>query len=254
MRPNRLLLGAVLVAAVRWLSRRQPVLVRARGSGRRNTDHTLERIREEERAFIARELHDDLGQLLGALRVDMTLLLQRHPGDAGARALLEGMDRQLMSAITSLRRIAANLRPMALDEGGLFYALQSLCRDFEERYGLICLLDASESDLEFDEQLSTAVFRIVQEALTNTVRHARAQSVRLTLLHSDHSFVIVIEDDGRGIQQAEMGKTSSLGLLGMGERVRALRGTLAVTGGPQGTRIAVHIPMNPARNVTMAGD
>ncbi|WP_307724419.1 sensor histidine kinase [Pseudoduganella lurida] len=249
------MLAAVLLAArAAWRlrkRRRTPAEqreadARARMAGRRATDYALENIREEERAHIARELHDDLGQLLATLRVDMSLLTQAMtatPVDEHTRELLAGMDQRLLSAITSLRRIASNLRPHALDEGGLYFALQSLRNDFEERHGIPCQLDASESALVLSDRYSTAIFRIVQESLTNIARHAAARHVRIRLRRHPGMLHITIEDDGRGIHQADMDKPASFGLLGMRERVWAIRGDIAITGSARGTTIDIHLPL-----------
>jgi signal transduction histidine kinase len=253
MRPSSLVLGAAVLLAVRLALRvtacqRTPAEereadARARLAGRRATDYALENIREEERAHIARELHDDLGQLLATLRVDMTLLLQQPVADEATRELLTGMDARLMSAITSLRRIASNLRPRALDEGGLYFALQSLRNDFEGRHGIDCVLDARECELVLNDRYSTAIFRIVQESLTNIARHAGASKVRIALRRGRGLLHVTIEDDGRGIARSDMEKPSSFGLLGMRERVWAIRGDIDISGSPRGTRIAIHLPL-----------
>ena len=170
--PHPLLAAALLIAArLAWRLHPRPSTcaeqreadARAQMAGRRATDYALENIREEERAHIARELHDDLGQLLATLRVDMSLLMQQPVADKFTRELLAGMDGRLLSAITSLRRIASNLRPRALDEGGLYFALQSLRHEFEERHGVACALVAREDELVLNDRYSTAIFRIVQE-------------------------------------------------------------------------------------------
>ena len=253
MRPSSVLLGAALLLAARLALRltvchRSPAEereadARARLAGRRATDYALENIREEERAHIARELHDDLGQLLATLRVDMTLLLQQPAANEATRELLTGMDERLLSAITSLRRIAGNLRPRALDEGGLYFALQSLRHDFEARHDVSCVLDARENELVLNDRYSTAIFRIVQESLTNIARHANARKVRIALRRGRGLLHITIEDDGRGIAQSDMEKPSSFGLLGMRERVWAIRGDIEITGSARGTRIAIHLPL-----------
>ncbi|WP_307732211.1 sensor histidine kinase [Massilia sp. MB5] len=244
----RLLRSAAFLLASRlaWrLSKPEPAPVaRQRLAGRRATDYALEAIREEERAHIARELHDDLGQLLAALRVDMDLLQQQDAREPGARQRLHSMDQLLLSAITSLRRIAGNLRPRALDEGGLYFALQSLRHDWVQRHGIACHLQAAEAELILDDHLSTAVFRIVQESLTNIARHAHAHTVELQLHRKDGALLIAIEDDGRGIGESDLDKPTSYGLLGMRERVLALRGDLAISGSPgQGTRIDIRLPL-----------
>jgi signal transduction histidine kinase len=225
------------------LFRRSRPAPEVRAAGRRSTDHAIESIREDERAFIARELHDDLGQLLATLRVDVNLLMQRDARERGVREQLEGMDRRLLSAIVSLRRIASNLRPLALDEGGLYLALGALRDEFEQRHGITCLLDAQEAGLQFDDYFSTAVYRIVQESLTNVARHAAAESVHVVLRREAGALHIDIEDDGRGIRPADFRKGSSFGLLGMRERVQALRGEIEIAGGAAGTRIHIRLPL-----------
>jgi PAS domain S-box-containing protein len=209
----------------------------------RELSAALQTIREEERKHIARELHDDLGQLLATLRVDLALL-QRRVRDDDARQLLDGMDDLLMAAITSLRRIASNLRPRALDEGGLYFALESLRQEFVAHYGIACRLHAHEEELILDDVYSTAIYRIVQEALTNITRHAAASKVELSLRRMDDILDIAIQDDGRGIAAQDMDKASSYGLIGMRERVWALHGDISIVS-DGGTRILVRLPLPP---------
>ena len=210
----------------------------------RQLSSALQTIREEERTHISRELHDDLGQLLASLRMDLTLLNDACGGTPQALRLIKGMDGNLLTAINSLRRIATNLRPRALDEGGLYFALQGLRDDFVERHGIACTLLADEAELRLDDAASTAVFRIVQEALTNVARHAQAQSVTMNLYRLDHQLLITIRDDGRGIREEDMDKAESLGLIGMRERVWALKGEISVSADePPGTRIDIMLPI-----------
>ncbi|MBA5637204.1 PAS domain-containing sensor histidine kinase [Duganella sp. LX20W] len=208
----------------------------------RELSAALQTIREEERTHIARELHDDLGQLLATLRMDLTLLQQQPAANDAASKLLASMDDVLLSAITSLRRIASNLRPRALDEGGLFFALDSMRQDFVARHGIACTLDACEEELVFDDNYSTAIFRIVQEALTNIARHAQASEVTLQLHRRDRTLRIAIRDDGRGIAEQDMDKASSFGLIGMRERVWAIHGDIAITSNG-GTHIDISMPL-----------
>jgi PAS domain S-box-containing protein len=210
----------------------------------RQLSAALQTIREEERTHIARELHDDLGQLLASLRMDLTLLREvcRAAPDAGR--LIDGMDGNLLTAITSLRRIATNLRPRALDEGGLYFALQGLREDFTIRHGIACELLADEAELRLDDQASTAIFRIIQEALTNIARHAHAGLVTMNLYRIDSELLITIRDDGRGITEEDMEKAESLGLVGMRERVWGLRGEISISADePPGTRIDIVLPV-----------
>jgi PAS domain S-box-containing protein len=212
----------------------------------RQLSAALQTVREEERAHIARELHDDLGQLLASLRMDLALLQQETRSDATSLRLMKGMEDNLLTAITSLRRIATNLRPRALDEGGLYFALQGLRDEFIERHGIACSLFADEAELRLDDAASTAIFRIVQEALTNIARHAGASSVTMYLYRIDSQLLISIRDDGRGIQASDMEKAQSLGLIGMRERVWGMHGEITVSADdPPGTRIDIVLPMPP---------
>ncbi|VXB16908.1 histidine kinase [Massilia sp. 9I] len=211
----------------------------------RQLSSALQTIREEERTHIARELHDDLGQLLASLRMDLTLLQGNNQLPEPSQRLIEGMESNLMTAITSLRRIATNLRPRALDEGGLYFALQGLREDFVERHGIAVTLLAEEAELRLDDSASTAIFRIVQEALTNIARHAGATRVVLNLDRVNHELLLTIRDDGRGIRSEDMEKKESLGLVGMRERVWAMDGEITISGDDEapGTRIDIVLPL-----------
>jgi PAS domain S-box-containing protein len=211
----------------------------------RQLSAALQTIREEERTHIARELHDDLGQILASLRMDLTLLQHADGTLPDSLRLMEGMEQNLLTAIASLRRIATNLRPRALDEGGLYFALQGLRDDFVERYNIPCTLLADEAELRLDDGASTAIFRIVQEALTNIARHAQASSVTMNLFRSNGELLITIRDDGRGIRPQDMEKAESLGLIGMRERVWAMNGEISINSDePPGTRIDIVVPLH----------
>jgi PAS domain S-box-containing protein len=211
----------------------------------RQLSAALQTIREEERTHIARELHDDLGQILASLRMDLSLLQKEDGTSADSLRLMAGMEQNLLTAIASLRRIATNLRPRALDEGGLYFALKGLCEDFVERYGIASTLLADEAELRLDDAASTAIFRIVQEALTNIARHAKASSVTMNLFRSNHELLITIRDDGRGIRPEDMEKAESLGLIGMRERVWAMNGEITISSDePPGTRIDIVMPVH----------
>jgi PAS domain S-box-containing protein len=210
----------------------------------RQLSAALQTIREEERTHIARELHDDLGQILASLRMDLSLLQQTDGMTSESLRLMNGMEQNLLTAINSLRRIASNLRPRALDEGGLYFALQGLRDDFVERYGIPCVLLADEAELRLDDAASTAIFRIVQEALTNIARHAEASNVTMNLFRLNGDLLVTIRDDGRGIRPEDMEKAESLGLIGMRERVWAMRGEITISAEePSGTRIDIVLPL-----------
>jgi PAS domain S-box-containing protein len=211
----------------------------------RQLSAALQTIREEERTHIARELHDDLGQILASLRMDLTLLQQEDGTSADSLRLMTGMEQNLLTAIASLRRIATNLRPRALDEGGLYFALKGLRDDFVERYGIPTTLLADEAELRLDDAASTAIFRMVQEGLTNIARHAQASAVTMNLFRSNSDLLITIRDDGRGIRPEDMEKAESLGLIGMRERVWAMNGEISVASDePPGTRIDIVLPVH----------
>lgn len=214
----------------------------------RELSNALQTIREEERRHIARELHDDLGQLLATLRVDLTLVQQHGDMTAPLHKLALNMDGLLVTAISSLRRIAGNLRPRALDEGGLYFALQKLRQDFLLRQNVQFDLLADEADLVLDDAHSTAIYRIVQEALTNIARHAEASHITIVLHRLDSSLAIAIQDDGKGIADRDLKKAASLGLLGMRERVWGLNGDiqLGTDSDLGGTRIDILLPIYTA--------
>lgn len=231
-----------------------------RSQGRRHADRQAEarlreltaatqRVREQDRTRISRELHDDIGQLLAAVRMDVGLLLRAQGLAPSEHHLLKQVDSRIHDAIVSLRRIAAALRPHALDHGGLFPAIQALQHDFCKRSGMQCSLFADEADLQFDDDdFNTGVYRIVQEGLHNAIAHSGGTAVTMSLYRLDHQLLITIADDGKGIEETDLHKPGSLGLLGMRERVLALGGDISVgkdEGG--GTRIDVTLPLPQVR-------
>jgi PAS domain S-box-containing protein len=203
--------------------------------------------RENERTDIARELHDDLGQQLAALKMQLAALdtdvdaagFARHPVSQ-----TQAMQGQIDTIIASVRRIAAGLRPPILDDLGLFAAIDWLVSDFRRRYDINATLNNDTEALDFNASASTAIFRLVQEALTNIVRHAKASEVRIDFRRMHEDCVLSIEDNGRGAElDADPGR-KSFGLLGMRERVRQLRGTIAIDSTPgRGFRILIKLPV-----------
>ncbi|MFZ6778456.1 MASE3 domain-containing protein [Undibacterium sp. Ji83W] len=205
----------------------------------------LQSIREEERKHIARELHDDLGQLLAALRMDLSLLQRDSVLTGKTQQTLNSMDQLILTSITTLRRIATDLRPRALDEGGLYFALQTLQKDFSQRHGIACDLEANEEQLALDDARSTAIFRIIQESLTNVVRHADATEVQIAFERNPTTLSFSVTDNGKGIEADEMRKSRSFGLVGMRERVKAMQGEFQVTSQPgEGTRLKINLPLS----------
>ncbi|MGV2287132.1 sensor histidine kinase [Trinickia sp. YCB016] len=207
----------------------------------------IQAAREEEQKRIARELHDDLGQRLTAIKIDLTMLeadLQDRTMSPELRAQAQSMQSLIDETVTSVRRIAAGLRPVALDDLGLVPALEWLARDFKTRYGIPVLLDFPTGEPSFNAAASTAVFRIVQEALTNVARHAQATQVHVEALLVDDAWRVTVADNGRGIAADAPRKDKSFGLLGIRERVRLLNGTAAIETSPgRGLRLTVDLPL-----------
>lgn len=211
----------------------------------------LQSIREEERKHIARELHDDLGQLLAALRMDLSLLQRDSLLTEKTKKTVHSMDQLILTAITTLRRIASDLRPRALDEGGLFFALKTLQKDFASRHQIDCELIANEEQLTLDDAHSTAIFRVIQESLTNVARHAVANEVQIEFQRDVSSIRFSIRDNGRGIVEEDMKKTRSFGLVGMRERIKAMSGEFTVTSTPgEGTHLEISIPLSISSNMS----
>lgn len=214
----------------------------------------LQSVREEERARIARELHDDLGQTLTGLRLDLSWLKGRLArGKSAARALVErtkAMIALVDEAVETVRRTATELRPGILDDLGLAAAVEWQAADFQRRTNIPCEVESSPRLPDPDRNVSTAVFRVVQEALTNAARHARATRVRIALRWSDGLLLVEVRDDGRGITEAQRSGPRSLGLLGMRERARLLGGEVTITGTPgRGTTVSACLPVLPAGEV-----
>ncbi len=205
--------------------------------------------REEERAAVAREIHDDLGQMLTALKLNLDWLereMDKRPDDAGLNPLLERVLESgeiTEAACQSVQRIAADLRPALLDNLGLAEALREEARRFQERSGITCQVRLPPEPLPLGPETSIAVFRVFQEALTNVARHAQATVVRISLEDRGEQVVLQVEDDGKGIRLEAIGDPRSLGLLGMAERAAALGGHVAVAPvEPHGTRVTLRLP------------
>jgi PAS domain S-box-containing protein len=201
-------------------------------------------IREQEKSRVARELHDELAQLLTAIKMD-TIWLKDNAGDdpAAVAAKVDGMLEMIDGAVASTRRIAADLRPLVLDDLGMMPAIEWLTQNFQQRWRIACALDADES-LELGEPYATAVFRIVQESLMNVAKHARAHHVTVSVHAVDGGVRLTVRDDGVGFDTKGVRKPTSLGLAGLRERAHLLRGSVVVHSQPgQGTTIDAFIPV-----------
>jgi PAS domain S-box-containing protein len=206
----------------------------------------LQTVREAERTRISRELHDELGQSLTALRLGLNFLETHRPAaeDTAWRQHVRRLKEIADSTVESVQRIAADLRPPVLDELGLGSAIEWLAESFAERSGLRCALQLPQRERDFGPEISTGVFRIVQEALTNARRHGNATAVSVSLDERAGMLHVVIADNGCGIDASQATPRGSLGLLGMRERALMLGGRLTVCNQEAGgTRVEAEIPV-----------
>jgi signal transduction histidine kinase len=202
----------------------------------------LQNVREEERIQIARDIHDELGQQLTGLKMEVFALSQRISEEGEAFGEVVGLIDKLVG---SVRKIASNLRPPLLDDFGLGEALIWQSREIAERFGIkVQFVSGLQEDVVLPVGLSTGLFRIYQEALTNVVRHAGARSVEGSVRLADQVILLEIMDDGKGMDVESSEKKKSLGLLGIKERVYVLGGQLELDSAPgKGTRLLVSIPL-----------
>ncbi len=208
----------------------------------------IEAVREEERTTMAREIHDDLGQSLTALKMDVAWIARRlqngneHESNAISERLA-GVCELTDQVIDRVRRISAQLRPGVLDDLGLVAALEWQGQQFQQRTDTICVVRSNVGERRLERGLSTEIFRICQEALTNVARHAEARNVEVVLEHREQTLRLEVRDDGKGISAEAASNAASLGLLGMRERARRLSGNVRISGAPgAGTLVAVEVP------------
>ncbi len=207
----------------------------------------LQAIREEERTRIAREIHDELGQALTALKLDLAWLGSKRPKGAGNSGTFRVIDSSITARIDEtmqiVRRIASELRPSVLDQLGLEAAIEGLVRETSQRTGIAVTLH-SEDFPRLPDQIASHAFRIIQEALTNVTRHSKATRVDVSVRRVGGVIILGVEDNGVGFMPQSLSGLRSLGLVGMRERALACGGTLMIRGEPgQGTGIAVTIPL-----------
>jgi PAS domain S-box-containing protein len=205
----------------------------------------LQSAREEERQRVARELHDELGQALTAIKLDLSSLIrglsaERAPHATQAESILALADQM----IQLVRRISTELRPDLLDRLGLVAALEWAGEEFQARTGIECRLEVPADTLVIDPERATAIFRIFQETLTNVARHASATKVDVRLAREGGSLTLEVHDNGVGIGEERASAGRSLGILGMRERALLLGGEFSISGSPgRGTTVRVRIPL-----------
>lgn len=201
--------------------------------------------KENERAAIAREIHDDIGGLLTGIKTDVVWLKKHLTEDPAAQQKLADLGELLEQVVGSTKRIAKALRPAILDQG-LPAALEWQAREFQQRSGIHCKFNSNEDNLKLDPGSATGVFRVFQEALTNVSKHAEARSVDVQLFSNDSNVTLEVRDDGQGLKEQDMAKPESFGLRGMKERITQLGGWIEVNGAPgQGTTVMLSIPRKP---------
>jgi two-component system sensor histidine kinase UhpB len=210
----------------------------------------IEGVREEERTRIAREIHDELGQALTSIKIDLAWMnkkLQIHDRATQTDLLLKritAMKDTIDTTVQVVRKISAELRPGILDGFGLPAAIEWQASEFQDRTGIQCQLSAIPEDLDLEERPSSAIFRIFQELLTNIVRHANASRVSISLRKRRGMLILEVQDNGRGISENEKFKANSFGLLGVRERVALLGGKSSIKGVQgQGTTVTIRIPL-----------
>jgi two-component system sensor histidine kinase UhpB len=204
----------------------------------------LQIAKEEERERIARDIHDELGGLLVALKFEVSLLANKTAADPDAiKARSVSMGKLVDDAITTVGRIARELRPGILKEFGLAPAVESHAEDFSARTGLKCELLCIDHDIDPDEETAIALFRVFQEALTNVSKHAGAHTVEVRLTQEDDDIVLEVGDDGRGLAPEDLNKPKSFGLRGIRERVVHLNGRFEASSREHGgTRLLLRVP------------
>ncbi|HEX6635613.1 MAG TPA: PAS domain-containing sensor histidine kinase [Usitatibacter sp.] len=207
---------------------------------------TTSTVREQEKSRIARELHDELGQALTALKIDVGWLREHLAGAPEAvLAKLTAMQVLLDGTVAAVRRISSDLRPLMLDDLGLVAACEWLAHNFEQRTGVPCELVLGAGDLDLPDPYATAVFRVLQESLTNIARHAAATQVEATLERMGETVVLTVRDNGKGFAPSAPRKQGSYGLVGLRERAYLLGGDIRIESAPgQGTLVEMRLPMH----------
>ena len=206
----------------------------------------IERVKEQERTRIAREIHDDLGGNLTAIKMALALLKRRLPEDESMTDKADYVDSLVDRTIEAIHRISVDLRPSILDFG-IVAAIDWQAREFEKQAGIPCQVLTNKKEIDLSAEQASALFRIFQESLTNISKHAHASRVTVKLTRSVRTVRLEISDNGRGISARDQGKPKSFGIRGMIERANALGGSLTVTNvGSGGSAVAIRIPLSRA--------
>jgi PAS domain S-box-containing protein len=212
----------------------------------------LQNIREEERSRIALEIHDVLGQQLTALKMDSTWLKKRSTNEPSVTERISSMISLIDDTIKTVRKIASDLRPGILDDLGLIAALEWQGTEFTKNTGITLYFDTNKHDIELDKRLSTNIFRVYQEALTNIARHANATSVYTNFVHQNDVIQLVVKDNGDGIDLNGIRKKKSLGVISMKARARLFKGEVQIENAlPHGTVVTLKVPTKESETVSL---
>ena len=215
----------------------------------RNLTTYLQRVGEIERTNIAREIHDELGQTLTVLKMDLSWLRKRLPEDQiSVRERTDTMSQLINRTIQTVKKISTALRPGLLDDLGLAAAIEWQAEEFQQRTGIRCNITIEPKDITFDKDRNTAIFRILQETLTNVARHAEASGVKVSLKQRDGQIELKVRDNGKGITEEQISNPKSFGLIGIRERVKIFGGSNMMKGiANKGTVMTVKIPLQDVR-------
>jgi PAS domain S-box-containing protein len=210
----------------------------------RNLASKLQSIREEERKMISREIHDELGQMLTVLKIQISLLSNKITDNDIIKSKFNSVEKLIDNSIESVQKIASKLRPGLLDELGLIPAIEWQTQDFMENTGIDCEYTLPKEEINLDQEKSTALFRIFQESIFNTARHANASKIFINLREVNNELVLEIIDNGKGITQNQISDPKSLGLLGMKERALIIGGSVVIKSSMNnGTTVKAVIPL-----------
>ncbi len=234
---------ALLLTATSRIERLLEHLAHERDRYRLLADH-LDRVREDERALLSRELHDDVGQALTGLKLAISSI-PRVSLDAESQHILERSTHAIDETIQKTRNVCSMLRPPMLDQLGLLASIEWLVRDFREKTRIDCnFRSAAEEPAHFDEECRLGVFRIVQEALTNAARHAKPEAIHVAAYEQVGSLILEVQDNGTGFRVESIEMPRTLGIAGMQERARSIGATLEIESEPgQGTSVRLRVPV-----------
>lgn len=216
----------------------------------RNLSAHLQEAREEERKRIAREIHDELGQALTSIKLELSLLREEVLHDVSAATnRIQSLKGRVDETIQTVKSIITKLRPGLLDDLGLTAAIEWQANDFQRQTGIVCEVVVKPEEMNINNEISTALFRIFQETLTNIVRHSGASRVIVNLVQSEDTLQLQVHDNGRGITAEEIHNPKSFGLIGIREHAHYWHGTVDINGIPQeGTTIVVRFPIPAKEN------